>query len=153
MANTVLTFDNGVSSNTEKFHKWRYKDINMNSKTNMVLHNINEMRNHKIEASYDINAVKNSIHNIFTWIKGERILDPEFGADVRKYLYEKINTNNSEKIIGEIKSAIMKYEPRVEIDSISTNLSIPVIEANTTPFQIVYHLKNLPDQQYYYIVM
>jgi len=38
----------------------------------------------------NVKAVTNSIHNIFTWTPGERILNPEFGSRLKKYLYEGI---------------------------------------------------------------
>jgi len=49
-------------------------------------------------ATKDVNvkAVFNSLRNIFTWIPGERILNPEFGSKLRLYLYEGITPENKE---------------------------------------------------------
>ena len=40
---------------------------------------------------YDENAVLNSITNIFLTAPGEKILSPEFGLDLRRYLFEPIS--------------------------------------------------------------
>lgn len=38
---------------------------------------------YKIAKSINVNAVKQSVHNIFSWMLGERILNPEFGTNLR----------------------------------------------------------------------
>lgn len=96
----------------------------------------------------DVSAVKNSIRNIFTWIKGERILDPEFGTEISKLLYEPINTYNNEKIVSEIKSAVAKYEPRAEIDKIYVENDLNNTENNTIELEIIWHVTGLPNEKY-----
>lgn len=96
----------------------------------------------------DVSAVKNSIRNIFTWIKGERILDPEFGTEISKLLYEPINTYNNEKIVSEIKSAVAKYEPRAEIDKIIAENVLDNTENNTIELEIIWHVTGLPLEKY-----
>ena len=41
----------------------------------------------KLEKNINVNAIKQSIKNIFSWIPGERIINPEFGSKLRSYLY------------------------------------------------------------------
>lgn len=96
----------------------------------------------------DVSAVKNSIRNIFTWIKGERILDPEFGTEISKLLYEPINSYNNEKIVSEIKSAVAKYEPRAEIDKIIAENVLDNTENNTIELEIIWHVTGLPLEKY-----
>lgn len=96
----------------------------------------------------DVSAVKNSIRNIFTWIRGERVLDPEFGTEISKLLYEPINTYTSEKIVAEIKSAVSKYEPRAEIDKVYANNTIDDVEHNTIELEVVWHVTGLPHVKY-----
>lgn len=96
----------------------------------------------------DVSAVKNSIRNIFIWIKGERILDPEFGTEISKLLYEPINTYNNEKIVSEIKSAVAKYEPRAEIDKIIAENVLDNTENNTIELEIIWHVTGLPLEKY-----
>ena len=48
----------------------------------------------KVDKLVNVNAIKNSLHNIFSWTPGERILNPEFGSKLRKLLYEGITDFN-----------------------------------------------------------
>lgn len=57
----------------------------------------------KVSKSVNVQAVRNSIRNIFTWIPGERILLPEFGSKLYTLLYEGITPLTEERIIAEIR--------------------------------------------------
>lgn len=120
----------------------KYSDISMNSKFDSIF------KKFKIEKNVDVLAVKNSIKNIFSWIKGERVLDPNFGTDISKILYDPINSYSSEKIIAEIQKAISEYEPRAEIDKIYNLNSINNTENNTIEIEIVWHVVGLPDEKF-----
>ena len=90
-----------------------YKDVSMLSEHKF--HNSVSLSDKKIGNLVNVNAIKNSLHQIFTWIPGERILLPEFGSNLRKLLYEGITDFNVERIMAEIRHCISEWEPRVEI--------------------------------------
>lgn len=151
MANKVFNF----TSNSAVLDKLAYKDISIvaEEKNSLLQDQSIKLKNFKLKNLVDVDAVKNSVHNIFTWIKGERILDPEFGTDLRKYLYEPITEKNAEQIIAEIKTAILKFDPRVEVDDVSNIGTISNNENNEIPIQITYHIVGLPNEKYYFIVV
>lgn len=103
-------------------------------------------------AAKDINvkAVFNSIRNIFTWIQGERILNPDFGSKLRFYLYEGITDNNKEQIAAEIRGVCLKWEPRVNIVKVIPVNSIPDQEDNVVRMDIIFTIPSLSDEQYQY---
>tara|TARA_R100001163_G_C5026748_1_gene168084 strand:- start:456 stop:944 length:489 start_codon:yes stop_codon:yes gene_type:complete len=68
---------------------------------------------------YDENAVLNSITNIFLTAPGEKILSPEFGLDLRRYLFEPISDFSAFSIKDDIKNRLPLMEPRVEIEGVS----------------------------------
>ena len=98
----------------------------------------------------NVKAVQNSLHQIFTWIPGERILNPEFGSKIRTYLYEGITEQNIEAITAEIHHCVSEWEPRVIIDRIVNVQNIDDTENNTVSLDIYYHIKGLNDQQFLY---
>jgi len=63
---------------------------------------------------YNLNAIKNSIVNIFTTSPGEKILNPTFGLDLRDYLFEPISKMVSVQISTAIVSGLTKQEPRIK---------------------------------------
>ena len=66
----------------------------------------------KVSKSVNVQAVRNSLRNIFTWIPGERILLPEFGSKLYTLLYEGITPLNEERIVAEIRNCVTEWEPR-----------------------------------------
>ena len=75
--------------------------------------NVNDIR-----IDYDKAAILNSIINILTTSPLQKILNPEFGLDLRQFLFEPISKITG-RIIGEkIFYTFLKYEPRVVIDKI-----------------------------------
>lgn len=98
----------------------------------------------------NIHAIFNSLHNIFSWIQGERILNPEFGSKLRHYLYEGITPENQEAIVAEVKGAVYKYEPRVSIQQVINVTNSNDIDNNTVRLDILFSVPSLSDQQYRY---
>ena len=97
----------------------------------------------KVAKLIDYKAIANSLHQIFTWIKGERVLDPEFGSNLYRLLYEGITDLTSERIIAEIRMCVSKYEPRVQIDRLENVSNIDDTENNTIRIDIVYSVPSL----------
>jgi len=97
-------------------------DLKIDYTRNSSLNNINEQKD--MRADYDINAIKNSIFNIFTTIPGQKILNPIFGLNLYFYLFNGISYNNG-KMLGEtILKGLTRYEPRVTVDNINITTDI-----------------------------
>lgn len=97
----------------------------------------------KLNKNIDVRAVQNSIDNIFSWVPGERILNPEFGNNLYKYLYEGITSYNEELIVAEIKNCVLRWEPRVNITKVTNVSNISDTEDNTIILNIEYNIKGL----------
>jgi phage baseplate assembly protein W len=63
----------------------------------------------------DVEAIKNSLRNIFNTRKGQKVLNPEFGASLEQYLFEPINEVYAKAIGDEITENISSFEPRVQV--------------------------------------
>ena len=70
-------------------------------------------------------AVLNSVINIISTRKGERIFDPEFGSKIPDLLFEPIDAQTAHDIKISMILAIEKWEPRVKIHSGRTSV-IPI---------------------------
>lgn len=68
-----------------------------------------------IQAIYDIEAIKTSISNAFLTTPGQKILNPTFGVDLRRFLFEPVDIYTEEEIGNVILEDLPKAEPRVRL--------------------------------------
>lgn len=68
-----------------------------------------------IRVSYDVNAIRNSIVNLLNTSTRERLLLPDYGCDLRQYVFENATESNGRRIGREIQESIARWEPRVSI--------------------------------------
>ena len=88
----------------------------------------------------DTESILAGIRNIFSWKKGERILLPEFGNPLYKYLYEPINDLNAKNICIDIRTAIETWEPRV---ALSNTTVVPDTDNNQYSISVSFHIPSL----------
>tara|TARA_R110002020_G_scaffold109856_6_gene254133 strand:+ start:194 stop:682 length:489 start_codon:yes stop_codon:yes gene_type:complete len=122
-----------------------YKDLFLDLETS-VYYNKQLNKNSvlkDVQASFDENAIRNSITNIFLTAPGEKILSPEFGLDLRRHLFEAINEFNAFAIKDEIKNRLPRMEPRIQIDRVGV---IP--NADMNEYQINMQI-NIPSLNVY----
>ena len=68
--------------------------------------------------SKDLDAVKNSIFNLFATIPGEKILNPTYGLNLHQFIFSGITEENS-KLMGDlIVKGIERYEPRIKVTKV-----------------------------------
>lgn len=103
----------------EKNIKFIYSDLHLDLTLQTTIGQGNNPANSgDIKVDYDENAVKNSIRNIFTTKKGQKLLNPEFGAALDQFLFERVDEFYGYKIGNEILDTIKLYEPRIEVTKI-----------------------------------
>lgn len=113
-----------VITELNKFPKEReytYKDLDVDLKIDYTktkpLNNFNEQKD--LKADFDIQAIKNSIFNIFTTAPGQKILNPIFGINLLYFLFIGITAENARMLGETILKGITKFEPRVTVDNIN----------------------------------
>ena len=89
-----------------------YKDLDFTFKQNP---NTNDVGIKKDNA-----AVIQSCLNILRTNHGERPFDYNFGANLRAYLFENINYITAANMASSVNTALMNYEPRIQI--LNTNV-------------------------------
>lgn len=72
-----------------------------------------------LKADYDLGAVRNSIINMFLTSPGEKILNPEFGIDLRDYLFEPVSEGTAVIIQNQVLNNITIFEPRIVVNQVS----------------------------------
>lgn len=68
-----------------------------------------------IKVDYDVNAITNSLKNLFNTRPGQRFLFPLYGLDLYHFLFEPVTKQNGRTIGEKIVDSINTFEPRVKI--------------------------------------
>jgi len=108
---------------------------------------------------FDIPSIKNSIANIFLTSPGQKILNPTFGIDLRRYLFDPVSDFTAHQIKADITNNLTDQEPRIQLERTSVlpdpdrqeyyiTLQINVPSLNTYGLS----LKSLLNSNGYYIL-
>ena len=145
MANRFIQFgqnkDSRIQTSGNLFKTETFLDISTIAK-------ISNNGKYEVDRNVDIDAIKNSLRNLFTWIPGERVLNPEFPTDIRKYIFDGLTTITKDEIVANIRSTIMRYEPRVILDDVVYDKSVEDDEDHTLKVAIVWHTDLLDGRKY-----
>ena len=109
-----------------------YKDMSLDVET---LNNRSD-----VKASFDYGAIQNGLTNLFLFAQGERIILPEFGNSLYKYLYEPVNDIVASQIGEELLLMFQTWEPRINIQKIQIQ---PDPEANQYYITVKYNVPSL----------
>lgn len=86
-----------------------------------------------------MNAVKSSISNILSTLKGDRRMIPEFALGAHELLFEPIDDVTAALLGEEILEAIEAWDDRVRIDNVNIT---PVYDKKMYEVQITFRVKN-----------
>jgi len=84
--------------------------------------------------------IKSNLINLLLTNKGERIMNPNFGADLGRILFEGITEDTNAKITELINTNVAIFVPEVAIDDIIINDSPSYNNSNTISITIQYRL-------------
>jgi phage baseplate assembly protein W len=85
-------------------------------------------------------SVKQAIHNLLLTNKYERPFNPNFGGNLRNYLFEPITPVTQQAIQDEITNIITNYEPRVKLISV---VATAYPDDNAYAITIVFYIANV----------
>ena len=110
------------NKNTDAYRKFSYADLKLDLELNSHIPStpVGAPKNAAdLKISYDENAIFNSIRNVFNTKKGQKILNPNFGLDLERFLFESITRDNAEMIGRTIHEELPVYEPRINIHNVN----------------------------------
>jgi phage baseplate assembly protein W len=94
------------------------------------------------EVSYTTkDQIKSNIKSLLLTQKGERLMQPTFGSDLRRYLFEPISSNLDSFIEDSITEAINTWMPYVTVESIIYDTSNDLKDMNRIDLELKYSLK------------
>jgi uncharacterized protein len=66
----------------------------------------------------DADDIRQAIRIILETDPGERVMRPEFGAGLRRMVFEPINTSTIALIRQRVEAALVAWEPRIEVQDV-----------------------------------
>ena len=89
--------------------------------------------------------IKSNLINLLLTVKGERIMNPEFGTDLRRSLFDNMTNSSSELLKLKIIDSINIFIPEILLGEVKVE---PDFDYNTLNVTINYRLviSNIPDQ-------
>ena len=89
-----------------------FKDINIYFKQHPVTGDL--------VVSKDASAIKQAIVNLLLTNKGERPFNPDYGSNIRSYLFEPLDFATAGQIELSIRNTLSEFEPRINVLSMET---------------------------------
>ena len=86
-----------------------------------------------------VDQIKSNIINYILTNTGERVLNPNFGSNLRAQLFENITEDNLSALEIKLINDIRKYFPSVRIDQLALS---PIYEENAIQLVMVYSVLN-----------
>ena len=89
--------------------------------------------------------IKSNLINLLLTDKGERVMNPNFGTNLKRFLFEGITNNNLETLKDNILSSILTYIYEITVTNI---ILVPNTDNNLVSLTIEYYLNisQTPDQ-------
>src|SRR3954468_16263451 len=75
-----------------------------------------------IALAHDETDIEQAIHLILSTAPGERPMRPEFGCEIHDYLFDTLDAGTVAKMEDAIRSALQRWEPRVEVEQVKFDL-------------------------------
>ena len=87
-----------------------FNDLNITFKKHPVTNDV--------VVSKDASAIKQAIVNVLLTNRGERLMNPRYGSEIRRFLFEPLDYGTANQIKGNIRDTIERFEPRISISDL-----------------------------------
>lgn len=111
-----------------------FKDLDLNFTAHPVRKDINKFSNEY--------AVINAVKNLILTNHYERPFRPELGSNIRRMLFENVDTIMAAQIEREIEETIVNFEPRVRVSKV---MAIPAPDENRYNIELQFFVINSPE--------
>ena len=88
----------------------------------------------------DEDSVKESLKNLILTDRGERLMQPEVGGDIRAMLFENMTPAGLKLIEDQVRTTIEIYEPRATLQDVIVSSSL---DDNTVRVKVIFFIRNI----------
>ncbi|MCE7937006.1 baseplate protein [bacterium] len=90
------------------------------------------------EAAYD-EDIRQAIRIIMFTNRGERVMRPDFGAGLKDFVFEPVNTSTLAAVQTRVQDALTIWEPRIDV--LSVQVATDPAERNTLNIHVTYRVR------------
>ena len=94
-----------------------------------------------------LEQAKDNLRNLILTKKGERLMQPDFGCDIWKLLFEPLSTDIEQIIENSIVSAVSYWLPYLNVETIIFDYDEKDIDKNTIALEITFSLLSNPNMR------
>lgn len=82
----------------------------------------------RLSASGDLNKVTNenainqSLLSLFNTTRGERVFNPGYGSNLKRLLFEPLDTFTGQSVLDELKQTVSVWEPRIKLTELNVEV-------------------------------
>jgi len=109
----------------------QYRDLDLNFTIHPLRKDVNK--------NLDEIAIVNSIKNIVSTNHYEKPFQPDFGSNVRRMLFENLDTITASALERELEQSINNFEPRVKLLSVKV---VPKFDDNAFNVEMQFYILN-----------
>ena len=103
-----------------------------------------------IAVSFDEAAVQNSLYNILHTKPRQKVLDPDFGTELHKFLFDPVSETRGDVIGHYILTKISQFEPRISVQQVNVKI---VPDENSYYVNVFYNIPSVNKQSSTSIVL
>ena len=111
-----------------------FKDLNITFKNHPVTNDV--------VVSKDASAIKQAIVNVLLTNRGERLMNPRYGSDIRRFLFEPLDYGTGFQIKSNIRDTLERFEPRISVIDIKCT---PNFDDNGFDVVLQYNVRGTDD--------
>jgi hypothetical protein len=89
--------------------------------------------------------VEQAIRLILSTAPGERVMRPEFGCDIRRYAFATVDTTTRTLIETDVRDALVRWEPRIELLDVTAELTDP--DAGRLTVEVDYRVRETNEER------
>ena len=95
-----------------------------------------------------LEAAKSNLKNLLLTMKGERLMQPNFGTDLMKLVFEQDDGTLQDRIRETIIDAVDFWLPYLKLNTVEINNSVETDDMNFNRFNVklVFSIRNVPDK-------
>jgi phage baseplate assembly protein W len=113
----------------------------------MIYSDLNAISPTKTPKLNNIQAIYQSLHNIFSTRPGQRLFEPEFGFDIDDELFELMDTLTEFSVLNRVINTVTRWESRVTIDTAKTTIT-GYPEQNKYELFLVFSVNGVSEQNF-----